>query len=338
MPTLTQHGPFVIFPRRFSFFLSFVFLFAAAGAPVFLFVQRSAFLLWAGLMIFGWLFAPVLHAQEPASPVLFSPPLIEADSFDSEVVFEFNLLQRQPTSFEKTTWFGKVRSDYQNFYDRQTLTWLAGGVGLHAAISNTHVDEWLRHEYQEKIRTSGTDEWTELFHSSKIFGEGKYLLPAYAAFALAALPFEKDSLIGVSGEWGERSLRTILVGAPPMLGLQLLIGASRPTEAHSQSHWEPFNDNNGVSGHAFMGAIPFLSAAKMTKHRGLKTMYYLGSVMPALSRVNDDAHYASQALLGWSIAYLASSGVAETYNLPYAPSLMPGPVADGTGFNLLWKF
>ena len=41
-------------------------------------------------------------------------------------------------------------------------------------------------------------------------------------------------------------------------------GASRPADGQG-SHWHMFNDNNGVSGHAFIGAIPFLAAAEMVE-------------------------------------------------------------------------
>lgn len=284
---------------------------------------------------------PTLQAQQSESDRLIPLPALE-DEWSSEwsagaVQYDFDLAA-SPERAAPASWLGKLRMDYANFYDRETLARLAAGVGVHAAISNTNADEWLRHEYQERLRGARTDEWAEIFHSPKIFGEGSYLLPAYAATALIALPFDEESLLGTTGEWGERSLRTVLVGAPPMLGLQWTIGASRPTEEHSKSHWEPFHDDNGVSGHAFMGAIPFLSAAKMTDKPVWKAFWYLGSTMPAFSRVNDDDHYTSQALLGWSIAYLASTAVADTYDSPYAPSIAPGPVGDGSGLNFWWKF
>ena len=66
------------------------------------------------------------------------------------------------------------------------------------------------------------------------------------------------------GEWGDRSLRGVLLGTPPLLITQRLLGGSRPGENREASEWQPFEDNNAVSGHAFMGAIPFLTAMQMT--------------------------------------------------------------------------
>lgn len=156
--------------------------------------------------------------------------------------------------------------------------------------------------------------------------------------ALAAIPANEGTPLAVTGEWGERSLRTVLVGGPPMLALQYGIGASRPDELHSASHWEPFQDANAVSGHAFMGAIPFLSAAKMTDRPLLKGALIFGSVLPGFSRFNDEDHYASQVVLGWSMAYLAASAVDDTYAQERPYRLMPGPVGEGTGINVLFSY
>ncbi len=99
-----------------------------------------------------------------------------------------------------------------------------------------------------------------------------------------------------------------------MLAMQRLIGASRPGEAPSESHWEPFLDDNGVSGHSFMGAVPFITAAQMTQNPWLRGGLYVGSGMAGLSRVNDNRHYASQVVLGWWMAYIAARSVNRTEN------------------------
>lgn len=61
-----------------------------------------------------------------------------------------------------------------------------------------------------------------------------------------------------------------------------------------------------------MGAIPFLSIAKMSDNPWVKGSFYITSALPALSRINDDAHFASQAFLGWWLAVLASEAVDQT--------------------------
>ncbi len=86
--------------------------------------------------------------------------------------------------------------------------------------------------------------------------------------------------------------------------LQVLIGASRPKEFRG-SKWRPFEDTNGVSGHALVGAVPFLVAAKHSDNRLLRSALVFGSGIAGYSRIYEDKHYLSQALLGWWIAHLA---------------------------------
>lgn len=121
-----------------------------------------------------------------------------------------------------------------------------------------------------------------------------------------------------------------------MLFLQNAIGASRPKE--DDSNWRPFNDNNGVSGHSFMGAVPFITAAKMADNTYLKYFFYLGSMLTGWSRINDNSHYFSQAALGWWMAYLAADcgekGDAEKKKVVIAPA----PVADGVRFTVTLLF
>jgi len=120
-----------------------------------------------------------------------------------------------------------------------------------------------------------------------------------------------------------------------MLAMQVVTGASRPGETDHGSLWAPFQDNNGVSGHSFLGAVPFISAAKMTDNRFWKAAFYAGSTLAAFSRINDDDHYASQAMLGWWMAYVAATAVDDTEqgNL----TVFPLSMADGIGMGVEYR-
>ncbi len=262
----------------------------------------------------------------------------EPEVGDLRYQFEGLDLHQRDRSEPRMNLLQRIGSDYRNFYDGGTLGALGVGIAGHALVSNTNADEWARAEYQEQVRSIGTDEVSEFIHGNKLFGEGSYVLPVFAAATLAGLPFDEDSSGGQIGEWGERSLRAVLVGGPPLLGLQYALGSSRPGELDSASHWEPFQDTNAVSGHAFMGSIAFMSAAKMTDRPALKALLYAGSTLPALSRLNDDDHYASQVILGWGLAYLAVSAVDDTYQVDRPYSVLPGPVGDGLGLHMMFEY
>ncbi|MBX3433914.1 MAG: phosphatase PAP2 family protein [Pirellulales bacterium] len=205
----------------------------------------------------------------------------------------------------------RVVADHRRYYSVENLGWLALGAGVTAGLANSRADDWIGNDwYQESIRNARTDEFYEGIHSMKVFGEGTYALPIYAAAIAGGWWTDGEGAAGEIGEWGDRSFRAVLVGAPPMLAMQRLIGASRPHESSSGSHWQPFQDDNGVSGHSFMGAVPFLTAAQLTENRWLRSGLYAGSTLAGLSRVNDNHHYASQVIMGWWMAYLATRSVA----------------------------
>jgi hypothetical protein len=189
---------------------------------------------------------------------------------------------------------------------------LGVGLGVGAILANSSMDQAIQQHFQSSVQGATTDEYFEFLRLNKNLGDGTYTLPIFSlAWGLGAI-LPENEFANTGATWGERSLRGFLVGGPPMLILQNTLGASRPGEGAQGSQWRPFADDNGVSGHAFMSALPFLTAARMTNDQRLKTMFYLGSALGPLSRVNDGAHYTSQALLGWWFAYLAAAAVDDS--------------------------
>ena len=174
-----------------------------------------------------------------------------------------------------------------------------------------------------------------LFRSSgcKDIGEGRYALPIYGAAYATGLVFEGGPVGDAVGEWGGRSLRMFAVGAPFMYAMQWATGGSRPNETSAGSDWKPFQDDNGVSGHAFVGAIPFMAAADMVESPLAKGALYVCSTFVGFSRMTDDRHYPSQVFLGWYVA-LASSRAVSTTEWQFGNvelRVMPLPMADQGG-------
>jgi hypothetical protein len=274
---------------------------------------------------------------------------------DWELWNEWNLEERQfaltritrlpPVAREQITFRDLVEEqihgvhvDHIEFYSRAGLTWLTAGFATGALMANTGFDEHaIRHKYLENIVQIPNDELFEKIHQPKFLGDGLYTIPAFAVAALAEPLIDDLPLGSETAEWGQRSLRTILVGGPPLLGLQLLTGGSRPGETTAKSKWKPFQDENGVSGHSFMGAIPFMSGAKMTHNLWLKAGLYTASTLPALSRVNDDDHYFSQVFLGWWLAYIAATAVDHAHNPEAHYEFFAYPHPEGLGVGLEYR-
>ena len=206
---------------------------------------------------------------------------------------------------------GTLWTDQRNFYTRSDYRFAVMSLGIAATFAHTDVDEQFREWWQEDVRSNA---WDDFSHFTKPFGDGYISVAIMGTGALVGSLASETRLGNLSGEWGRRSLRAIAVGAPALLFLQAATGAGRPGEWSSESDWVPFNDTNGASGHAFMGAVPFLVAAQMTDNRFLSGLWYTGSAMCGVSRINDDAHYLSQVILGWTLAQLACQAVEMTEN------------------------
>ena len=197
-----------------------------------------------------------------------------------------------------------VVSDLANFYTLQNMALFGAGLGGAALLANTPADRAIRDWYQQNVRCPTTDTVSSIV---KNFGDGWYVIPVCFAGVFAGELAVGGLAARLAGAWAGGCIRVALAGAPFPLLFQPLLGASRPTGG--SSHWQPFKEDHGVSGHAFMGAIPFLTAAMMASNLPLRIFFYAASTLPGISRINDDAHYFSQAVLGWWIAFLAARSV-----------------------------
>ncbi|WP_236621989.1 phosphatase PAP2 family protein [Novipirellula maiorica] len=226
--------------------------------------------------------------------------------------FESEAIATNPLSVDRNTLWQRIQSDHRSYYDLPSLKLLTDGFLIGAAVANTQLDQEIQDHFQTSVRGATSDDWFEGLHASKELGNGRYTLPIFATAWAAGAYFDKSSVLVTTGRWGERSMRSFLVGAPPLILAQRFTGGSRPDEKERGSRWLPFQDNNGVSGHAFMSSLPFINAAKMTNRPILKATYYAGSLLGPLSRVNDDDHYPSQVALGWWMAFVAATAIDQT--------------------------
>lgn len=213
-------------------------------------------------------------------------------------------------------WGHHVALDYKHFYSTGNLLKLGGGFAVGAVVANTSLDQNWSNYYQRHWRSADTNSVSVQF---KKLGAPMFALSYVGGYALGKL-FHDQTIT----TWGERSMRALIVGLPPMWLMQKVTGAYRPSE-NKNSYWHFWNEDHGVSGHAFMGAIPFMTAASMSHNVVLKSAFYLGATFAGLSRINDNRHYPSQVLLGWWMAYLAVNSVHETDQKPVlSPMILPG--------------
>ena len=228
----------------------------------------------------------------------------------------------------------KLWADCENYYSWDTTRKLLLGLAAGSVLANTSMDDDFQNWYQDEVRSASSDDFAD---ACKIFGEGQIFIPAFAGAAALSLVFDQYECGQVLGDFVCRTTRGYLVGAPPMVAMQAILGASRPGETDHQSRWKPFDDNNAVSGHAFMGAMPFITAAKMTDRPLLKGGLYFCSTLTAWSRINDNKHYLSQAILGWWMAYLTCCAVDKTDNDYQHLTFTPVTTSEMVGVGVIFE-
>ena len=162
-------------------------------------------------------------------------------------------------------------------------------------------------------------------------GEAEVVLPLFILPGLA-LGLDEEPGDRALGRWWRRTARAYLVGAPTLYYLQQITGGGRPGDPEG-SDWQPFEGNHGISGHAFLGAVPVLAAVRGSDRRWLQAGGVALSLLPALARLEDGEHFPSQALLGWVLAWHVT-GVVHRDRPARRYEISPLASPDGAGLQL----
>jgi len=227
-----------------------------------------------------------------------------------------------------------VCQDYVNYYSRDTLGKFIVILAPAAVFANTNLDSEVGNWYQQHVRSASTNHAADFFRP---LGDGFYTIPVYVSAKLLGEYFDDRPGMALLGEFGDRTTRALAVGAGPLLAVQYLTGSGRPSSIADQSYWKPFHSSHGASGHAFMGAIPFLTLAGMTDDPLAKCFFYACSPWTGISRVNDNVHYLSQVWLGWWMAYLACDAVNKTEKGNGPLVITPLYTPEMTGVGLIYQ-
>ncbi len=227
-----------------------------------------------------------------------------------------------------------VWHDYGNYYSRRTAIEFAAILAPAAVFANSNLDANFGAWYQTHIRSSDTNRASDFFRP---LGNGYYTIPVYVSAKFVGEYFDDVPGMGLLGEWGDRTTRALMVGAPPLLAVQYLTGGGRPSDFADQSYWRPFHGSHGASGHAFMGAVPYLTLAGMTDDPLAKCFFYACSPWTGMTRINDNVHYLSQVWLGWWMAYLACESVNKTESQKGPMVLTPLVTPEMTGVGMVYE-
>ena len=230
-------------------------------------------------------------------------------------------------------WWAAVKEDHRQYYSWHNAAQLTAAFGISALMSQTDCDMEIQEWYQEDVRNETTDDL-----SAVVKPTGDVYVP-FAFYTLATAVGRGGKAPGIRGTlglWGQRGMRATAVGMPTMLLMQRVAATSRPFH-EKDTRYRFWGNDGGVSGHAFIGAMPFLTAAELAEPVWLKSLWYCASALPALSRVNDEKHFASQALLGWFMAWRSVRSV-DASDRERNLSVGLSALHDGAAMSLAWQF
>ncbi len=228
-----------------------------------------------------------------------------------------------------------VFRDYANYYTRETLVEFVVILAPAAVFANSDWDADVGDWYEHHVRSAATNRAASFFRP---LGNGFYTIPAYVSAKFLGEYFDDQPGMELLGEFGDRATRALLVGGPPLLALQYLTGGGRPSNFEDESYWRPFRGSHGASGHAFIGAVPFLTLAGMTDDPLAKCFFYACSPWTGITRINDNVHYLSQVWLGWWMAYLGCDAVDKTEKGKGPLMITPVCTPEMTGVGLIYQY
>jgi hypothetical protein len=206
----------------------------------------------------------------------------------------------------------------RRFYTRRNFLELVVASAGGAAIAYSGLDQAVQELHAGSIRSSGTDAVARV---AKQFGETDVAI-ATLGFALA------DYLLPgtAAGRWGRECFTATATGLPVLWSWQRVLGGSRPSDEKPWGpRFRPLADENSVSGHTFVSAIPFLIAARQVSNPVARWGLRALSPVTGWSRINDERHYLSQVMLGYALAWKATQAADEGVNPPASPTTTERP-------------
>ena len=204
-----------------------------------------------------------------------------------------------------------------------TAGWIAGGTGMFIAL-----DEEINSAFKNN-RSIYTEKLMDIFEP---FGNGAFTVPALATVYFLSHFHEN-----------EKAKRTALIATESFLitGLYTTVlkysfGRHRPRTGNSSTSFDGFstnrNENSFPSGHTSTAfAIATVIANEYEKTPYIKPISYGIATLPGLSRINYEAHWASDVFLGAALGYFTSKTLLRLHNNKKGQHFTIYPRADSRG-------
>ncbi|WP_031426577.1 phosphatase PAP2 family protein [Flavimarina sp. Hel_I_48] len=118
------------------------------------------------------------------------------------------------------------------------------------------------------------------------------------------------------------------------------LGRARPSTGLGKNHFKPFDPSSAYSsfpsGHGILTFTTAHAIAKQFDNNWVKAGVYGIGVIPGLSRIVEDAHWASDVFLSWAMSYFIVESIDRYLDSKYDEKYNPGEPKE-TSLNLTFS-
>ena len=212
--------------------------------------------------------------------------------------------------------------------------WMVASLVVGAAAGLYAYDQDIK-EWAQKRKGETTDRLSSLV---KPFGDGFYTVPALGLFYLYGYAredakAERTSLL---------SLESFVIAGAFNSVLKYATHRARPEDTERYDKWDgpSFSSDHRsfASGHAAVAFSIATVIASEYDNAYVPPIAYGIATLTALARINDNAHWASDVLVGSAIGYFTAKAVIRLHKKSPQWSVSPTAVGQGQGLALSYRF
>lgn len=231
----------------------------------------------------------------------------------------------------------EAKSILSSLWHWEKSDWLKGSLIVGITIGLYSHDQKIQ-EWAQRNRTTTSDEIAKF---AKPFGDAKYILPALGMFYLYGTTF-KDKKAQRSALL---SLESFIVSGIFTTTLKLAGHRHRPSSGDPYDTWDgPSISTSNLSfpsGHSSSAfALASVVASEYDENPVIPFFSYGIATLTALSRVNDNAHWASDVFFGSTIGYFTGKAIVNLHRSEKARNLtiLPAVNDEQVGLLVSYKF
>lgn len=278
------------------------------------------------LLAFSILFPPLAHPSETRISSSCSNETIETE--DISIGKDLNITHKE-------YWQGFI-TDTKDIVTSpshwEKSDWLMTSLVLGSTLGLFVLDKDIR----DFVQDNQSDTGDEIAKFMKVFGDGRYTLPPLG-------------MLYIYGHYqdNKRALRTTLLGLESFIisgaftqVIKFTGHRHRPGSEDSSRRWDgpglSLSNLSFPSGHSQTAfSIATVIASEYSEYECIPPLAYGIATLSALSRVYDDAHWASDVFLGSALGYFTAKAIIRLHDNKREKNLVLLPIIDNSQSGLI---